>query len=68
MKDIITAKILVNDFGAFSNIGSNALRPTLRRDGQIVYGIINFDIFMISHPLLHEKNVDFTATCHGMVE
>ncbi|KAF8526764.1 hypothetical protein JB92DRAFT_1071880 [Gautieria morchelliformis] len=45
-----SGNILVNHFGAFADNSSNDLRRKLRRDGRLVYAIMDFDISMIFPP------------------
>ncbi|KAF8481432.1 kinase-like domain-containing protein [Gautieria morchelliformis] len=49
-RDIKPENILVNHFGAFSHIEWNEMRRTLRRDGHLVYAIIDFDISIMFPP------------------
>ena len=50
MQDIKTSNILVNHFGACSDVASNDMRRTLRRDGHLAYAIIDFDISIVFPP------------------
>lgn len=47
IQDIKTANVLVKHFSAAPFIYTNEMRNTLRRDGHLVYAIIDFDFSMI---------------------
>jgi hypothetical protein len=50
MQDIKSGNILVNHFGTSTYNSWNDLRRKLRRDGHLVYAIMDFDISMIFPP------------------
>lgn len=49
-EDIKVPNILGNHFAAFSHVDANDFRRTLRRDGHLVYAIIDFDVSIIFPP------------------
>lgn len=66
-QDINTSNILVNHFGATCGNLDNDVRRTLRRDGQLVYAINDFDISIVFPPTAtrEECRLPISYACDG---